>query len=148
VGLDATASLIVATLGLKEVQSVIGAIRAADAESYKNSLPFSIAPTPPPREVIHLDPRYEPRRVIHLYPLYAPRQIIHLSPRIEDENPCCTCQSGANPVVVHDVPEELPLQPPWKTLPWENPAPPAPKVKLTLYHPDIIHKGFLLDYFC
>lgn len=31
--------------------------------------------------------------------------------------------------------------------PWENRTPPAPKIKIARPHPDMIHKGTLLDFF-
>jgi hypothetical protein len=52
------------------------------------------------------------------------------------------------PLIVVNKPEaESPLQPPWKTVPWENPLPPAQPVKLDCYRPDITPKGTLLDAF-
>jgi hypothetical protein len=58
-------------------------------------------------------------------------------------------RNGAGPavVVVEKAPCEQPLQPPWKTAPWKISPAAAPKIKLTPPHPDICHKGLLMDFF-
>jgi hypothetical protein len=44
------------------------------------------------------------------------------------------------------VPEcELPFQPPWKVLPWQNPPPVILKVKMVGHRPDEAQKGRLID---
>jgi hypothetical protein len=137
-------ALIVADLGLKEVESVIGAMRAADQQSSRGG-PMTPEKQFLPRQVIQPEPRYEPRQVIHPSPLYAPRPVIHRTPRIEARTlDCIDCPPK---LVVHKVDEEMPMQPPWKTVPWENKLQPSPKVKLAPPHPDIIHKGTVMDIF-
>lgn len=135
--------LLVAVSGLMEVQDVIGAIRNADAES--QALEVGREPQLEPRQVIHPEPRYEPRPVIHPTPRYEARPIYHPRPQLEPEE--CGCANRASDVVVHKADCEEPMQPPWKTVPWKNPPRPAPKVKLTPPHPDICHKGLMLDFF-
>jgi hypothetical protein len=139
--------VIVAAIQLSEIQSLIKAIRAADvqsaafAASSSNRCPSACRPSVPAA-------RFEPRPVIHPTPRYLPRPVIHPTPRIEksivERDRHCT---PVAPTVVVQAPTELPLQPPWKTVPWQTPPPPAPKVKLACYHPDKIHRGMLLDFF-
>lgn len=135
--------LLVAISGLMEVQDVIGAIRAADAET--KALELGREPRIEPRQVIHPEPRYEPRQVFHPSPRYEARPVYHPRPRFEPQ--ACGCVNASPDVVVHKADCEEPLEPPWKTVPWKNPPPPAPKVKLTRPHPDIGDKGMMLDYF-
>jgi hypothetical protein len=138
-------ALLVAASGLIEVQDVIGAIRAADAESKQAVL--GREPRIEPRQVIHPDPRYEPRPVIHPMPRYEARPIYHLRPRFEPPDTSCGCANASPDTVVQKADCEQPMEPPWKTVPWKNPPPPALKVKLTPPHPDICHKGLMLDFF-
>ena len=42
---------------------------------------------------------------------------------------------------------QSPIQPPWKMLPWENPAPPAKVVKLVVRRPDNLTKGSMYRLF-
>jgi len=143
VGISASSiDLIVAVSGLKEVQDVIAAMRAADRESQRGRL--GIEPTVEPRRVIRPEPRYESREVIHPAPTYAPRPVIHPKERVEARSDGCTCPPV---IVVERSPSEQPMEAPWKTVPWKIPPQPVPKVKLAPTHPDINHKGMLLDFF-
>lgn len=138
--------LIVAVSGLKEVQGVIAAMRAADAAVAASRGAIGAADTVEPRRVIHPDPRYEPRPVIHPTPRYEPRPVVHPSARVAE----CRGPDRCDPpevIVVEKAPAEQPLQPPWKTVPWENPPRTSPAVKIAPPHPDIRHKGMLLDFF-
>jgi len=146
VGIESRVDLLVAALDLKLVQLVRQAMRAAD-QHRGGSLPLGPAPSPEPRPRIHPEAQFDPRRVIHPTPRFEPRPVIHPEPRFEQERLACDRRADTREVVVHTSPAELPLQPPWKTIPWENPAPPAPKIKVARPHPDIIHKGLLLDFF-
>jgi hypothetical protein len=147
VRVDSNIALLVAVSGLKAVDSVISAMRAADAAGKSSGGPLGLGPTVNPRNQTHPDPRFETRMVISPTPLYEPRQVIHPTPRIEMQNLAADRSSPPREIVVDKTPSELPLQPPWKTVPWKNSLPPATKVKLTRPHPDICHKGLLLDYF-
>ena len=138
-------ALLVAASGLIEVQDVIGAIRAADAETA--ALTLGREPRIEPRQVIHPEPRYENRPVIHPTPRYEARPIYHLKPHIEWQSPACDSCNPTPDAVVQKADCEQPMEPPWKTVPWKNPPPPALKVKLTRPHPDICHKGLMLDFF-
>lgn len=143
--LDAQVSLVVAALDLKLVQLLRGAIRAAD-QGARSNLPFELTPTPEPRRHIHPEPTFEPRPHIHPTPRFEPRPVYHPTPRYEQAKLDCD-RTGPVEVVVYKPIIEQPLRPPWKIMPWENPPQPAPKVKVTLYRPDIVHKGSLLDFF-
>lgn len=134
-----------AALQLKEVQLLRAAMRAADQQGQSAS-PLGPIPSPQPRQVIHPTPRYEPREVIHPTPRYEPRPVIHPTPRYEARALACPCDVPRE-VIVSKPPCELPIEPPWKKLPWQFPPPPAPQVKLARYHPDIPAKGALLDFF-
>lgn len=144
--LESRVDLLVAALDLKVVQLVRQAIRAADQQARHPGLPGP-APSTEPRPVIQPQPRFDPRPVIHPTPRFEPRPVVHPQPRIEPDRLNCDRRSDSQEVVVRKSPTELPLQPPWKTAPWENRMPPAPKIKLARPHPDIIHKGALLDFF-
>jgi hypothetical protein len=131
--------LIVAALDLKLVRLLRDAIRSADAAGRK----FGPSAAIEPRLRIHPEPRFEPRRVIHPTPRYEPRPVIHPRPRVEEQppiNPPCE--------PVRCLPK-LPalFQPPWRIMPWENPIPPAPKVKLNICRVDVVSKGSLIDIF-
>jgi hypothetical protein len=145
-GILPTVEAVVAAFQLKEVQLLRAAIQAADQQSKSSSMLPGPVPSPQPREVIHLTPRYAPREVIHPTPRYEPRQVIHPTPRYEQRALACPCD-GPREVIVSKPPNELPIEPPWKKLPWQFPPAPAPKVKLARYHPDTPAKGVLLDFF-
>ncbi len=94
-------------------------------------------------------------------PAIAPCQPATPLPNVDRYEPSCRPLGtvyGARPtppapppvevVVVRERdPMESPLQPPWKVLPWENPAQPAPKVKVVRYTPDRVSSGTILDCF-
>lgn len=138
--------LLVAVSGLIEVQDVVSAMRAADASQAKRGL-LGLNPCIEPRQVVHPEPRYEPRPVIHPEPRYEPRPVYHPEPRIEPRDLACGCGEPPPQIVVKKADTEQPLEAPWKSVPWKTPLPPAPKVKLAPPHPDIGHKGLLLDFF-
>jgi len=144
--LESRVDVLAAALDLKVVQLVRQAIRAADAQARPNGLPGP-APGAQPRPVIHPTPRFDPRPVIHPSPRFDPRPVLHPQSSIEQDRLACDRCLNGNEVVVYKSPTEQPLQLPWKSAPWENRTPPAPKIKLARPHPDIIHKGTLLDFF-
>jgi hypothetical protein len=135
-------------MNLKLVQSVLQAIRTADIQSGIDK---------PPRQTVIVEPRRDQFRASGCDPChrppapaalpasqsmhwcYAPRPVFRPGP------PVPTVQT----VVVQTLPDEFcsPLQPPWKSLPWEQPAPDAPQIKIVLYQPDMRHKGTLVDCF-
>jgi len=136
-------SLAVAALSLSEVQLLTQAMRAAGKQGTVTAAPVA---TFEPRQAIVPTPTFTPRQVIHPTPTYLPRPVLHLTPRIE-MRAIEADRVACDPVVVHEASAEQPAQPPWKKFPWQIPPPPAPKVKLACYHPDITSKGMLLDFF-
>jgi hypothetical protein len=145
--IESSVAMLVATSNLKMVEGVISAMRAADAASAAHGGPLGAGTTDNARNQIHPEPRYEPRRVIHPTPLYEPRIVFHPTARIETQELAYDRNGGPAVVVIEKAPSELPLQPPWKTAPWKNSPEAAPKIKLTRSHPDICHKGLLMDFF-
>jgi len=136
-------NLIVATLGLQEIQSVISAIRIADLASARGR-PIAERLVQPcdrycPGPIRH-EPYYCPRPVVHPTPRYLPRPVIHPTPRYE---PCPPVKRS------HSSPPTLtpPPPPPWKTLPWQEPAVPPNVIKVMVRPPDIAGKGMLIDLF-
>lgn len=140
---------IVATLDLQLVRLLRDAMHVADVSSAKADGSDSFrndfrSDRFEQRPVIHPEPRYEPRRVIHPEPRYEPRPVIHPTPRIEEQNnncppPCCEpgpCEKTKSP-----------LLPPWKTLPCDIKVPAPVQIKMIVQHPDIHHKGSLIDLF-
>jgi hypothetical protein len=138
--------LVVAAVQLSGIDSLIKAMRAVDARGRHFGCERCCHEEPPAVTQSPTNPaaRFEPREVIHPTPRYEPRRVIHPRPRIEPCNPHRCCVS---PLVVTKPPEELPLQPPWKTVPWEIPPQPVKVIKLACYRPDTTAKGTLLDSF-
>ena len=144
--------VLTAALDLKLVTLLRGAMRAADIASGRMEPVSQLgpAPTPPPPLGLNPEPVFEPRLHIHPTPVFEPRQVIHLTPRVQQPPPItlpasiqiepapCGCGSGHS---------SSPIQPPWAIMPWQNPVPPAPKVKVVKVRPDIISKGSLIDFF-
>jgi hypothetical protein len=136
-----SANLIAATLQLQLVQSVLGAIRAADRQGAAR---FACPEQPGDRfcrEVVTPEPRFLPRPVIHPTPRYLPRPVIHPTPRIEE--PCVPppCHKAKVPHITAGP------QPPWKTLPWQEPAASPHVIKMIVRAPDTVTKGTLVDLF-
>ncbi len=136
-------NLLVASLDLQMVQSLLGAIRAADRHS-ATQLPVAVSRVDSycPRPALHLTPRYLPRPVLHPTPRYLPRPVIHPRPRVEP--PCCApppCPKASVPHIAAGP------QPPWKILPWQEPAAAPNVIKITVRPPDMLTKGNLIDLF-
>ena len=94
-----------------------------------------------PRPVIHPEPRYLPRQEIRPQPYYAP---VPWPTREAPEAPHGGPKSG----VATSPSIEAAPQPPWKVLPWQQPAKIPPKIKIVVREPDILHRGNLIDLFC
>jgi len=91
---------------------------------------------------------FAPRQVIHRDPIYARRQVIHPDPQYDHPlHVQVPPPAKLVEVIVEKSPNTQPLDPPWKSLPWENPAQISRKIKTARYRPDIPHKGMLLDCF-
>jgi hypothetical protein len=142
-----SASLIVALSDLKLVQSVIGAMRAADrnvaAEASSTVTAGTPAATYTPAQT-HLSPVVEPRQHIYSLPVIEPRTTIHVAPRIEltpAPTPApCPCDS-------HPRKTEPTFQPPWHVLPWPQHDNEVRRIKSVVAPPDILVKGLLIDLF-
>lgn len=143
--------VIVAALGLSEVRSVIGAIRAADRRGAELAASAAVADASRPATTVEPEVRFEPRRVVHPEPRYEPRPVFHPTPRLEQRIADARTRPALPPeqvvVVVEKDPDVLPFQPPWKSLPWENLPQTPRKIKVARYRPDITPKGMLLDFF-
>ena len=138
------ANLIIATLDLQLVKLLRGAIRTADLSgSRADGRSLSPADTYSPRRVIHPEPRYEARPVIHPTPRYAMVPVERMQRTNPDLIPPMAATCAPEPS--HLTPS--PIQPPWKTLPWENPPPAARVVKVFIHRPDIASKGSIIDCF-
>jgi hypothetical protein len=146
VGLEATASLVVAALDLKLVRLLRDAIRTADLAGGKlgprAALPLIAEDRFLARRVIDPEPRFEPRPVIHPTPRFEPRPVIHPTVRVEPN-----VVVAAAPNCGHPKSCPGPLPPPWRQPVWEIPVPPRPVLKLVCYRPDMRHKGSLIDVF-
>ena len=144
VSLATNVSLIVATLDLQLVRLLRGAIRAADnASGHGGGGLGSTAATFERRRVIHPEPRYEPRRVIHPTPRFTPRPVERIYKTNLDPVPTCTVTFAPEPSHI----TKSPIEPPWKKLPWQNPAPPAQIIKVFIRRPDNAFKGTIIDCF-
>jgi hypothetical protein len=147
VGLETSIGAIVATLDLQLVRLLRDAMNVADVNSAKDiaGVPTSQSDRFEQRPVIHPEPRYEPRQVIHPTPRYEPRPVIHPTPRIEQQNNCCPPPPPCEPDPCETI--KSPLLPPWKTLPCDIRQPAPVQIKIIVQHPDIHHKGSLIDLF-
>ena len=139
---ESPVSLIVAALDLQLVRLLRGAM-AGSAKAGCRATPLGPAPGhlhPDARPTVEPAPRFEPRPVVHPTPRFEPRPVIHPKPAEAPQ---------AGPPLNPEKPRPLPVvfEPPWKVLPWEIPAEPAPKVKLIVHRPDVKTKGTMLDVF-
>jgi hypothetical protein len=103
-------------------------------------LPAEFSPVYCRQPVIHPEPRYLPRPVIRPQPYYAPvpwptREAPGIS------KPHCT--PDCKPPDLGEAP-----QPPWKILPWQEPAKIPPKIKVVIRQSDMTRRGTLIDFFC
>lgn len=148
------AGVILALSMLRQTQSVVNAIHRADIASGRPQPVVPIGPHPNPLGGRRIqDDVFEPRRVIEPEPRYLPRQVIRQRPRVIPCPPVCCCKpSEPLPPLDPACPEGTPvssfkIQPPWKTLPWENPPPIQPAAKVLVRTIDKSIKGQMLDLF-
>ncbi len=141
-GKPAAAAVIVALAQLQIVDDVIAAIRTADIASGKQFGAAGLPQNPVyQRPVIHkANPKFEPAKVIHTPAKVVPGPIVEKKPRIN----ATACDESAPAVEDHRPVQNGPL-PPWKILPWQEPA--ACKVKIILVRPDTEVRGSLIDCF-
>ena len=146
--LENNASLIVAALDLQLVRLLRGAIRTADLSSHHGDRGvFGPAAVIEPRPRHHPDPLIEPRIRIRPTPRFEPRPVLHPTPRLEASRNDAACAAPPPPECPPPGSPSLPLQPPWKVLPWERVPSPPPIVKINFVRPDIHDKGSLIDLF-
>jgi hypothetical protein len=134
--------ILVAAIDLQVVQSVIAAIRNADRESLAR-LPTVANPNSDTycRQTITPEPRYLPRPILHPTPRYLPRPVIHPRPVVEQPSVLPPPPQARVPHITAGP------QPPWKILPWQEPAIPPDVIKVTVRPSDIVTKGNLIDLF-
>ena len=137
-------NLLVASLQLQLTQSIITAIRTADlTTAAQRGSPGCAVDTfcCCERRAITPQPRYLPRRVLHPTPRYLPRPVLHPRARIEPLPAPPAGPSAKTPKITAGP------QPPWKTVPWQEPLPPADVIKIVVRQPDTVTKGTLIDLF-
>ena len=162
-GLEATASLIVAAFELSAVQLVRGAIRTADLSSGRGQSATPLGPDPNPvfggpggaagSGRFGIDPElvYEPRRHIHPAPRYEGRTVYYTVrhvPRIEqaDNEAARACAQSVPATTVPAYTSDGPIPPVWKTLPpVEHPPHPRRVVRIVRQHRGALQKGLVLD---
>ncbi|QOV89974.1 hypothetical protein [Humisphaera borealis] len=146
-----TASLIIATFDLGVVRSIRGAMLAADIASGRGQPASGLGPAPNPRfedrRHFHPGPRYEPRPHIHPTPKYEPRTI-HYTVRyevgLEQQHNACTAVVPS--VEVDSVAKVAGVPAVWKSLPpVEHDEPIRRPIKVIRHHPDIRHRGIVID---
>ena len=149
--LESTVNLLVATLDLKLIQLVRGAMQAADEQETRG--PGSLihpAPTIEPRRHFHPEPVFEPRSHVHPEPAFEARPRLHVPDFLHvGAASCCPAATSAEPSDRKS--STSPIEPPWKVLPWEN-APalrprPLQKAKIFIRRYDILTKGNVIDLF-
>ena len=141
-GLETTASLVVAALDLKLVQLLRQAIRTADQSS--GAARVGEAHFSGPGTSLHAAPHIEPRQRIHPTPRFEPRPVIHPTPRVD-----LTISQISPPASDPLSPPKRnnSIEPPWKTVVWQIPTPPPAQVKVIIHRTDVAHKGSLIDLF-
>jgi len=152
VGIDAgSISLTVATLDLKLVQSIRGAMDTGAGRA------TPLGPAPNPAFTTHVEDRFEPRRVFHPTPRYEPRPVLHPTPRVDTgpvlapfpvdrSNVDAPTASGSTQTITPSG-----IEPVWKSLPQiinhslHDQKPPI--IKHVVPPPVVSYKGLLLDFF-
>ena len=162
-GLETTASLIVAAFELSAVRLIRDAIRTADLSSGRGQSATPLGPDPNPvfagpagpagsgRFSVHPEPVYEPRRHIHPTPHYEQRTVYYTvrhEARFEqadnDAARACPLLSGEHGAPASSL--ESPIPPVWTTLPpVEHPAPPERIRRVIRQHTNAVRKGLVVD---
>jgi hypothetical protein len=134
-------SLLVAATDLRVVQLIRRAIRNADHVTHQLQA-GPPGPDPTPHFKSHPTPHIEPRLSITPTPRIEPR-LVYRPHKIEPPN---IASPSTIPVDSAKI-KESPIQPPWRALPWAQPAQPAPKLKVVIRRPDVPVKGSVFDVF-
>jgi hypothetical protein len=145
------ASLIVASFDLAVVRGIRGAIKIADLTGATTASGAAGIDRYEPGSVFHPTDRYERRRVIHPEPRYDVRPHLDAAhsqrPALEPVSPEIL-PDAVSPCAVKSAgkPDAL-IEPPWRSVPWENPMPPRAVVKVVKVLPDVIRTGKLIDFY-
>jgi hypothetical protein len=122
------------------VQSILGAIHRADAETAKDTSGTRSAPAPlkAPSADSFVPSHTDSSRNAERSPIYRGPRVVYKKVReLElvpvDARPCCVPSS--------------PFQPPWKTLPWPGETNVRVKIKIVVRRIDVDRRGALLDCF-
>lgn len=108
------------------------------AAAGRSASPAAPPPALSPRPRLRPTPRIAPRPTHTPTPRFEPRPVIHPAP----------VEAPPTPLAPEPVRQsKSPIEPPWKILPWHNPPPLPPKIKLFLKPPDVLSKGTVLDVF-
>ncbi len=137
VGITLGIPLVVASLDLQLVRRLRSAMAGGNAACGTCHPGPRLEPRPAIKPTAEIEPRLrheptsriEPRKVLHAE---AEPAVVPPPPPLEPE------RSGFGP---------LPIQPPWKVLPWQQTPSPAPILKIILHPPDLGNKGTVLDVF-
>jgi hypothetical protein len=124
-------------MDLKLVQSITGAMRAADCAAAK-TLPAGCIDG---RHTIHPKDRFEPRRVIDPTPRFEPRFVLHPRPRVEALPTQVPTQLEPVKVENNNVP------PVWKQPIWKCDPEIEVVIKRIVHKPDVQKRGTLIDLF-
>ena len=137
-------NLLVASLDLQMVQSLLGAIRAADRHS-ATQLPVAVSRVDsycPPTGAASDAAVFAAAGAASDTTVFAAAG--DPSPAAAVEPPCCApppCPKASVPHIAAGP------QPPWKILPWQEPAAAPNVIKITVRPPDMLTKGNLIDLF-
>jgi hypothetical protein len=149
----ASASLIIAAAELSVVRLIRGAMRAADLGAGRCEAVSGLGPAP------NCDcDCYDDRRHIEPTAVYEPRRHIEPTPRYEARTVYYSIEYEARPRQVEGasavaIPIDLPsparppvFPPVWKVLPpIEADLPVRRPIKIVRHHPDIRHRGIVID---
>ncbi len=139
------ASLIVASFDLSVVRGIRQAMFIADLTGIATAARAAKMDRYEPGMVVHPEPRIEPRRVYHPEPRFVPRPVVSIETTVRPAlQPAATdpCYCETTPTTSKSV-----IEPPWRTVPWENPMPVKPVVKIVKPSPDVIRTGKLIDFY-
>jgi hypothetical protein len=143
-GLASNVAALVATFDLEVVRLLRDAMRPADLAAAQALKQRTLPPAAiyERRELIRRDVAIQCRQ-----PKCPPANEASSPQARSVQKPQNMCMSHPPPPPPEMTPTDSPIQPPWKTLVWENKPAVAP-VKITIIRPDIvISKGSILDLF-
>jgi hypothetical protein len=144
VGLVSHIEALVATFDLEVVQLLRDAIRTTEAAGALEGRTLQPAAVYEPRRHFQPDPVVDPRRHLAAGAVIQRAGVVRAGESVLKTD-ACEAPPAAPQLAMTPTPS--PIQPPWKTVPWEDGPRPAP-LKITIVRPDIlISKGSVLDLF-